>query len=175
MVKPVVQAKAPAPKNVSQMSKKERQLLKQKELEDLDALLSEFKDTSVESGSEIAVPPAVAAPATASSSAEGGAKDDSKKKKKKKKSAAGGAGEAVSSEAKADDAVETEDAEGGVAADVASVLKAKLASKKPAKKSSVSEVQRIALAEAQKAIPVSDGKKKDKKKDRSKYNEWPNF
>ena len=173
MVKPVVQAKAPAPKNVSQMSKKERQLLKQKELEDLDALLSEFKGTS--SGSEIAVPPAVAAPATASSSAEGGAKDDSKKKKKKKKSAAGGAGEAVSSEAKADDAVETEDAEGGVAADVASVLKAKLASKKPAKKSSVSEVQRIALAEAQKAIPVSDGKKKDKKKDRSKYNELPNF
>lgn len=138
----------PATKN---LSKKERQALRQKELDELDAVLSEFK---VDLGTAPAVAPVGPTPGEAEMSQKEDSSSSKKKKSKKKKSPGA--------------AVVEEEASPAVV-DIAAVLRAK-AAKAGAKKPALTEAERIAAAEAK-----AQNEKKKKKSDKSKFNEMPDF
>ena len=151
---PAPAAKAKPPQK--NLSKKERQALKQQELDDLDALLSEFKADL----GETEATPTDSAPVAAPDAVDSKEESNSNKKKKPKKKKTGGTAAAAAPAA-------NESAPADV--DVAAVLRAK-ASKSGAKKPAVSEAQRIVAAEAK-----AQAEKKKKKSDKSKFNEMPDF
>jgi translation initiation factor IF-2 len=144
----------PKPVARKKLTKKEVQLLKQQELEDLDAVLSEFKADLGESEASAVDSAPVEVPATA-------AEDSSSKKKKPKKKKAPSAATAAAPAA---------EAAAPVVVDVAAMLKAKQAGKSTGKKSSLTDSQRIAAAELK---AQNDSKKK--KVDKSKFCEMPDF
>jgi hypothetical protein len=151
--KPVV----PKKKDISQLSKKERLELKQKELAELDAMLNEF-----------GVQPAAADPAPAIESAKASAtaeiteEEKSKKKKKKKPTAKKDTNSAAPAAP-----VEAETASAApVVVDIASVLKNRSA-KKDSKKDAAAEAQAIA-----KALTANQGSKKKNNKDKSTFSEY---
>ncbi len=173
-----VKALVPATKPPAQLSKKERLLQKQKELDDLDAILNEFKTTTVSAESASAVQVTAVCASIESSNVDDG-KDDSKKKKKKKKVPAVNESKATG-ELPAAGGIVDEPVGTAVAisspAEVAALLKSKQLASKKSKSSSASDVQKIALAEIQKAsVGTSDSKKDKKKKDKTRYNEMPNL
>ena len=149
--KPVEKKKAPA-----QLSKKEKKELKQKELEDLDSILSQFgieqKDNS---GNQAAAQ--VNTPQQESKEEVGTVEESKKKKPKKKKSTAS------SSAVPKQDEVETAAAD--VIVDISQVLKSK-AKAKPKKATS-----NDAISEALKESRSVDTKGK-KSKDKKGYNEF---
>lgn len=152
--------------DISQLSKKERQELKKKELEDLDSLLADF----VVDAPKVAAAEAEPAVTLETSGLDADANEEAnkaKKSKKKKKKLVGGDDKVdIVSKASVEESPESETVT--VVADVSTILKSKL---KKTKKVTV-DPQKVAVSEALKAVSSSDAKKK-KKKDKSKlgYNE----
>ena len=149
-------------KDVSQLSKKERQEIRKKELDDLDNLLAEFGSSpKPEEPSKVDEP---IVDNVVDSSA-GVSKSSSKKKKKKPQGSQAASGTTDASEAavaSVSDATEP--------VDVAAILKSR--TKKSVKKGALGDAKSIAIAEAlkEKGNASKSGKKKEKSK--AGYNEF---
>lgn len=135
---------------VKQLSKKERLELRQQELSALDSLLAEL---GVDAKPAEGEPAPAAAPVAASATTEG----DKKDKKKKKKPTVPKKAEASPAEAEVSNVV--------IAPDAKDILKARTQKKKGS--ATISEAQKIAMAEAK----ASSSSKKNKK-DKSKFCEY---
>lgn len=137
-----------------QLSKKERELLRQKELNDLDSLLSSLTDVVINESEKINV---TDVSTVSQQQLEVDSITETSKKKKKQKKLKSGLVDAQ---------IISNQSDAPVASDVATVLKNKIAKKT---KKSAPDAVRIALEQS---TGTSNAKKKDKKKrDKSKYNE----
>lgn len=141
-------------KKTQNISKKERLELRQKELEDLDSLLAEFRVEKSETTTE-----SIPKVEEVSSNLANESEEAKKKKSKKKKS---------TSSSKKDEPAESSAAP-KTPVDISSILKARTSKNKSSsgKTATLSAAQKIAMEEAMKASAA-----KKKKKDKSKFNEF---
>lgn len=162
-----------APVKAAPLSKKERELQRQKELEDLDALLSTFKASAAVD----ADPSGGSGEATAADDEgeEAGAPSSGDKKKKPKKKKASAAAAATPTVAASSEKSSEQSTEATLSpAELAEILKQRAATKsKGSAKSSVSaasDPKAAAVAEARRREQEKKEKEK-KKKDKNKYSE----
>ncbi len=142
-------------KTAVQLSKKEKMELRQRELSDLDAMLSELNTDSKVVVSEITQPDSVPTRTDASSGTVSKVKKSKKKKNSNKKDE-----EASKTEENLDISKDSAPRE-----EIAQILKMRT-KKSSSKASSNNEAQKIAINEAKKSSTASK-----KKKDKSKFNE----